>query len=166
MRKRELIVWPVLLFFFYITYHYYAFYKNDFQTIFAYVPMSFTVNQYDSIQQFHPYYPVYKLAKEEKPNNVIYLRTKTVKESRESLQELTIMINYFFYPHVIPQYSLKTLSASRLRQGTIIISDFPLAMLPAYKDKVEPIPFVKKNLFRINRWPEDIYYIFKVKHSL
>jgi len=158
IRNSEKVILPLLLIVFFITYHYYSFYQNDFKKIFHYVKFSFAKNQYEEIQEFHPFYQIYKIAKEIKNSrkNVIYVRTKTDVKNRQFLDELNIMVNYFFYPRFIKPYSLVKFNKMKINHGDIIISDCPLKITT-----IKPVPFVKKNLLRINKWPEDSYYIYE-----
>jgi hypothetical protein len=157
IRNGEKIILPLLLIIFLITYHYYAFYQNDFNKIFRYIKFTFSQNQYEKIQEFHPFYQIYKISEDTKKSekNIIYVRTKADPKNRQYLDELNIMVNYFFYPRFIKPYSLTQFYKIKLNHGDVIISDYPLKTF-------KPVPFVKKNLLRINKWPEDSYFIYEV----
>jgi len=163
IRDYEKIIFPLILVIFFITYHYYAFYQNDFKKIFSFIKFTFAQNQYEQIQEFHPFYYVYKIAREtnNSKKNVVYVRTKTEIKNRQYLDELNIMINYYFYPRFIKPYSLSQFYKLKLKKQDIIISDFPLHLDNKVQHTIELIPFIKKNLFRINKWPVDDFYIYE-----
>ncbi|PJA55907.1 hypothetical protein CO165_01070 [Candidatus Roizmanbacteria bacterium CG_4_9_14_3_um_filter_33_18] len=164
IQNNEKIILPLLLVVFFITYHYFAFYQNDFKKIFAYIKYTFSQNQYEQIQEFHPFFYVYKIAQETKDSkiNVIYVRTKVEEKNRQFLDELNIMINYFFYPRFVKPYSLTQFYKLKLKSGDIIIADFTLHTDEKLMKNIKIIPFTRKNLFRINKWPEDDYNIYEV----
>jgi len=164
IQKNEIIILPLLLIIFIISYHYYAFYQNDFNKIFSYIKFTFSKNQYEEIQEFQPFYYIYKIAKDTKSSgkNFIYVRTRVDKENLQYLDELNIMINYFFYPRFVKPYSLAQFYKLKLKHGDIIVADFTLHADENLMKTIKFIPFVKKNLFRINKWPEDYFNIYEV----
>lgn len=162
--RLELYLLPLIIIVFLVAYHYYRFYEKDFKKIFNHIPFTLNKNQYEEIQEFHPYYQVYKLSKEvKKPEaTIIYVRTKTNPKDKQYLHELNIMIDYFFYPKIIKPYSFKEFSKIKLNKNNIIITDNDLSLTYKNYSKLEPIFFIKKDLIRINRRKEDDYFIYKV----
>lgn len=162
--RLEIYFFPVILTMFFISYHYYHFYENDFGKISQVVKPSIKSNNYDLIQRYHPYYQIYQLAKEVKnPEvNVIYLRTKANPKNKQYLHELNIMIDYFFYPHIIKSHPLNDLLSLEPRKGQIIISDYDLSILSLTSFKFQPLIVKKKDLSRINRRPEDDFFVYEV----
>lgn len=161
-QKAEKLLLPLMLFIFLFTYHYYDFYQSDFSKIYQHVKFTLTEKQFEQIQEFHPFYHVYKLAKETENSNqkIIYVRTRTDDTDAQFIHELNIMVDYFFYPRKVPTYSVEQFNKAELSTGTVVIIDNP-SNITARKD-LKDIPLIKKQLFRINRWPEDLYYIYEI----
>lgn len=155
---------PLLLCIFFFNYHYYNFYQGDFSKITRVIPPSLRMNQYESIQQYHPYYQIYLLAKEIKTRkeNIIFIRTKIDEKNKQYLHELTIMMNYFFYPHIFIPHPLNDLLPLKPRKNQIIISDFELSLLNLKSPRLKNIVMKKKDLARINRRKEDDFFVYQV----
>ena len=148
---------PLALVIFFISLHYYKFYEGDFKRIFSFVSPHLSENQYEEIQKEHPYYPVYQLSKDVNPSQMKYVHSEFAGEDKIPLQELTLMINYFFFPHVIQPLSPSEFAKLALDPRDIIISDIELSS-PNLESLSSPNPRLK----RINRYPEDRYYIYRV----
>lgn len=162
--SHEKYLLPFLLVIFIINYHYYAFYQKDFKKIFRFVPFSLKQNNYEQIQEWHPYYQIYKLAKQtNNDTRIIYLKSKKGDGKRPFLHELNIMVDYFFYPRFIMSVNLTQFKKIGFKKGEIIISDFNLAYLEPKKEVFLTQEFKRKDLFRINRWKEDDYFIYLVE---
>ena len=155
---------PFILSIFFFNYHYYNFYQADFAKITQAVAPSIQRDNYESIQQYHPYYHIYLLAKKIKnpEKNIIFIRTKTNPHDAQYLHELTIMMNYDFYPHLFIPHSLNDLLPLRLHKNQIIISDYELSLLNLENPRLKNIVMKKKDLARINRRKEDDFFVYQV----
>lgn len=155
---------PLLISIFFLNYHYYNFYQADFSKITQAVSPSIRQDNYERIQQYHPYYQIYLLAKNIKnpEKNIIFIRTKTNALNAQYLHELTIMMNYYFYPHLLIPHSLNDFLPLKPRKNQIIISDFELALLNLENPKLKNIVMKKKDLARINRRKEDDFFVYQV----
>lgn len=188
--KNEKYLLPGLIIIFIFIYHYFNFYQQDFKTYKNIINPNFSLNEYDKIQQYQPYYIIYKYALEyeKKPNNkIIYIFLKTNEQnfdytstvyakkntSEENstkvyLSELSIMNNYFFYPRTInplSSLSLKELALRNPKSGDLIVSDAELGKEYIVNFNLERIHFEKekKEIVRINRKREENYYLYLVK---
>lgn len=156
---------PFLLVIFIINYHYYAFYQDDFKKIFNFVPFSLKQNNFEQIQEWHPYFQIYKLAKDKNNNNkrIIYVRTRIGQGPNPYLHELNIMVDYFFYPRIIRAYSLKQFKKMEIKKDDIVVADSVIYADANPKGKLRPLIFKKKDLIRVNRRKEDDYFIYFVE---
>ncbi len=185
--KNEIYLLPFLVFVFLFNLHYYNFYQQDFKTVQGIISPNFKINQYEQIQEYHPYYMVYKLANEYKNNtenrvfniflkisdqkldytSTVYAKKKDPKTTTKIyLNELQMMINYYFYPKIvtpIQNLSIREFGLLNTKKGDLFFSDSELGKDYIIKYKLKRIFFVSKDLIRINRWKEDIYYIYKVE---
>lgn len=162
--RAEIYFLPLVLIMLFVSYHYYHFYEDDFAKIIRAVRPSVKSNNYELIQRYHPYYQIYRLAREVKnpETNIIYIRTKEDPKNKQYLHELNIMIDYFFYPHIIKPHPLNDLLPLRPRPGQIIISDYQLEVLPHLPLKLESLIVKKRDLARINRRREDDFFVYQV----
>lgn len=154
-----------MLVIFLISYHNYSFYREDMGRIFKIIKPTALFSQYEAVQKQHPYYQIYTLARriDSPEQNIIYVRTKVDKRDPSYLHELTIMLNYFFYPNEIGQHSIKEFQKLTLIRGMVVVSDTNLEPYFLDKGRIEPLWFPPPKLKRINRWPEDQYYTYIVK---
>lgn len=163
-RQWEYYSMPLIIFIFFMAYHYYAFYQSDFSKITRSVAPSLRINRYETIQHYHPYYQIYRLAKTLKnpEKNIIFICTQVDAREKHCLPELAIMVNYFFYPHLIIPHSLNDLLPLAPSKGTIIISDFELALLQLENPRLKNIVMKKKDLARANRRREADFFVYEV----
>lgn len=160
MKKPIIYFVPLLIALAVIGYRDYQFYWKQAAKIFKYVKFDVGVDQYEQIQQHHPYYEIYLAAKSYKDKTdykLIYYSNKTGKNyldynstlyaTRKNpngkpvekyMSEVGLMINYFFYPRLVPV----TYSSNLIREiinshdrKYIIISDSDLQLgITGYKN--------------------------------
>jgi hypothetical protein len=163
-RKIELYLLPLFLLIFLVTYYLYRFYESDFKKMASFVNLSFKRNGYEDIMKQHPYYALYSLSKTVKnpEKNVLYVRTKVDRQNKQYLRELTIMVDYYFYPHKITAISAEEFKLIPLTNNYVIISDYPLAPNLYSPEVLRPFIYTKSTYFRVNRKKEDDVFIFTV----
>ncbi|HLC94770.1 MAG TPA: hypothetical protein VJH96_04360 [Patescibacteria group bacterium] len=162
--KLEVYLFSFLLIIFFINYHYYRFYEEDFKKIFQHVPFSLNKNNYEEVQRFHPYYQLYQLSQEIKDpeKTIVYVKTKVDPRDPQYLHESTIMIDYFFYPYKLKPYSLRQLSKMTFSTDQLIIADTDIRGLNEKWATLYPIVIPRKDLIRINRQKEDDFFVYKI----
>ncbi|HLD26364.1 MAG TPA: hypothetical protein VJB63_00180 [Patescibacteria group bacterium] len=155
---------PLIVSIFFLNYHYYKFYQSDYSKITQAVSPSIQQNNYELIQSYHPYYQIYLLAQKIKDpeKDIIFIRTKTNEQNKQYLHELTIMMNYYFYPHLLIPHSLKDFLPLKPHKNQIIISDFELSLLNLESPHLKNSVMKKKDLARINRRTEDDFFVYQV----
>lgn len=183
-----------------MNYHFYSFYAGNFSKMKQLVSNKSNLNRYESIQSEHPYYEVWKLSQDTKKqvtvvmdvrdeSNIDYTTTyfKKLKGEKENyyLSELTLFVNYFFYPRIIKTltFSQAIMLEKNYKKGDYIISDyyfesyfqnlnilknktekqkiFDLSFLSLYK-RLKEIKVSEKKYFLTNRRLERPYYIYQV----
>lgn len=161
----QLLALPLLVGVFLINHHYYGFYEDDGQKTIAAVKPSFSRDQYGQIERYHPYYQIYQLSQtiSDPEKKLIYIRTKNDPDNKQYLHELTIMLNYFFYPRLIQPHSLNDLLPLRPKPSQIIISDYDLSILGIKSFGLKPLIVKQKDLQRINRRKEDDFFVYQVE---
>jgi len=192
--------YPLIIFIFLVNYHFYSFYAGNFSKMKQLVSNKSNLNRYESIQSEHPYYEVWKLSQDTKKqvtvimyvrdeSNIDYTTTyfKKLKGEKENyyLSELTLFVNYFFYPRIIKTltFSQAIMLEKNYKKGDYIISDyyfesyfqnlnilknktekqkiFDLSFLSLYK-RLKEIKVSEKKYFLTNRRLERPYYIYQV----
>lgn len=150
--RLELLIFPTILFIFLVNMHFFQWYRDHYSRSTAYIKNIAINDRYERIQSQHPYYEIYKLAKEYKGKEnkvhfVFYFQddrtvdyvttyflnpanTAEEKLKRYYMSELGLFINYFFYPRLIKPISPDDLTRVNLGPGDVIISDMDLYNLP------------------------------------
>ncbi len=166
IRLIEYLLFPLLLTVFFITYHYYEFYQDDFTKIFQYVPLSLSVDQYEDIQRHHPYYPIQNAIESTlcSGNKVYYIQTLRDPKNKIFLKELTIMINYYAYPEKIRGLTMKEFVRQEIPQGSVVISDVDVSKDIVMNKNMSYRPYQPSEFARINRRMEyeQIFYLYNV----
>lgn len=155
---------------------------------------------YEAIQSEHPYYEIWKLSQDSKKRitvviegkgegDIDYTTTyfKKLKGDKNTyyLAELTLFVNYFFYPRKIETLTFNNAmnSTDKYRKGDYIISDYNFGsynkdietfrnktdkeklfdsnFLSLYK-RLKEITVSQKKYLVINRRAEKPYYIYQV----
>lgn len=189
--KYEIYLIPVLIFIAIFNFHYYGFYENDFDFNKSIIQPDFSKNEYEKIMSYHPYSIIYQYAKKfENTDNKIYLlllqkdeknldytstyylnlNNKSDVKIKAYLGEIGIATNYLFYPKKINTFydlTQKELSKMEFEKNNIIISDIEIhpSYVNAYRLKRVMFDREGNPLTRINRWREDIYYLYIVDNA-
>jgi hypothetical protein len=145
--KRPIVYFiPLLFILTVITYRDYLFFLQKPWQIFKVVKPNLTINQYEAVQQHQPYYEIYKLAEEyrQRPdykiiyfsnkvgdkyidyNSTFYATLRAGLPVEKYLSEVSLMVNYFFYPRIIPiSYYLPEVAGliNSSEKNLIVISD-------------------------------------------
>ncbi len=185
-KKFEFYLLPTLLIVFLINFHYYQFYTGKFKRFNPYVHLNFKINQYETIQNLHPYGPIYQLAQKyrnsdkpvififQKRNDKNFDYTSTYylndanpdKKNRKSayLSELSLYIQYFFYPRVIPVYIAAQYDEMHLAAGSVVIADYDLLYRPTplRAKQLKRLSYVYIEFNAIDLRKRDSYYAFEV----
>jgi hypothetical protein len=156
MKKPLIYLIPLFILISLITYRNYQFYLREPWQIFKQIKPNLAIDQYGAVQQNHPYYEIFKLAEEYRNKSdykVIYfsnktgakyidynsslyatLRSKDGKPVEKYLSAVGLMINYFFYPRIIPitysYFEVRDLINSSGERKVIVISDIDLKLKP------------------------------------
>lgn len=197
--------YPLIIFIFLVNYHFYSFYKGNFFQMKQLVTKKSNLSRYESIQREHPYYEIWKLSQDNKNHiivvmdsrggdNIDYTTTyfKKLKGDKNIyyLSELTLFVNYFFYPRKIRTLTFyeAIMPEKKYQKDDYIISDFDfgsyyqdnyleslktlkyktdkeklfdLIFLSLYK-RLKEIKISKKQYIITNRHIEKPYYIYQV----
>lgn len=160
---------PLIIILFAINAHYYQLYLGKFNELFRYVHPSFQMNKYAEIQSKHPYADLYAFAEKNKnsthsiifaPNE--YSRKGTSKSTRIPINELGVMVNYFFYPRIIPMILLKDLDKQKLQTGDTIITDIPINPGDSKTYELQSLVVSKEEYDKIDKTSRDAFYIYQI----
>lgn len=202
--KKPTVFYPLIIFIFLVNYHFYSFYKQNFFQMKKIITKKINISNYEAIQSEHPYYEIWKLAQTDNrvflvmnnldTGNVDYTTTyfkRLIGDKRNYyLSELSLFINYFFYPRKIESFSFDQLIRSKniYKKRDIIISDFDFDSfyLINYKDnsyifkektekerqfdqqflslyhRLKNIKVFNKNFVITNRHKEKPYFIYEL----
>jgi hypothetical protein len=198
--KRLSFYYPLIIFIFLVNYHFYSFYAGNFPKMKQLVSSKSNLNRYEAIQSEHPYYEIWKLSQDSKKNVTVimdernegtidytttYFKKKMGDKNNYYLSELTLFINYYFYPRKIKALTFyqAVMSKIKYQEGDYIISDYNFSFydqgLSIPKNKTEKeklfdsnfktlygrlknIKISEKNYFMTNRRRETSYYIYQV----
>lgn len=198
--KKMSFFYPLIIFIFLVNYHFYSFYENNFSKIKELIANKSYLSRYESIQSEHPYYEIWKLS-QDKNNNITvimdernegtidytttYFKKKNGDKNNYYLSELTLFVNYFFYPRRIKilTFNQAVMSKIKYKQGDYIISDYNLSFykqelniqknktnkqkifdsnFEALYKRLKDIKVSEKNFFMTNRRKEKDYYIYQL----
>lgn len=159
-------VLPLLAFIALVNYHYYDFYQNNFQAIFSYLGTkpSLKTDQYNEIQQYHPFYDLYQEVARYRSKPVYYLYTRWNPKDKLAIDELFIRTAYFFYPRKIkPIHNLARFLNLNLATNSLVIADYDLRLTPLatrlrWLNAAESINRPQDYFFK----KESLYYLYKV----
>lgn len=180
---------PVLVVLFLINYHLYQWYDNSYVNAMQQLNAKPVEDRYEKIQSEQHYYEIYKLAKEYKNREhlVVYIQderddqmldysstyySNIGKDPKDQvpvyLSELGLFVMYYFYPEYIPYYTVREFANLELLPNTVIISDKDLLIpelssIPNTSKLTKLSQIEKINGLRVNRWPAESYYLFKVQ---
>jgi hypothetical protein len=185
MKKQNWYFIPLILSVFFLTYRNYQFYLNKPWQIFKFVKLDLSKNLYEEVQQHHPYYEIYKVAetyRNQTDYQIIYYSNKTEKKYldynsslyatanarngkfvEKYLSEVNLMINYFFYPKIIPvtyiYFEIKNLINSS-NGKLLIISDMELQTKLIHFNNLKRITYPEIDNNKIYR-PVEPFYIYQ-----
>ncbi len=175
--KKTIYILPVLLLLLAVAYRNYRFYLKDQGRVYDYIGSNFHENQYELVQTQHPYYLIYQIAKlyrndpsytvvyfntnREKRyidyNSTLYAAARDIKGKSEDryLTETNLMLNYYFYPRLIPVIITdKDLGKLiKKKEKLIVVSDMDFAihrkyLLTTFKHIEDPYDETKRVSYR------------------
>jgi len=170
---------PVFIFIFIITFHYFEFYSSQFLSVVKQIiPLAQGKESYSTVQSIGPYKELYKLSATLHSENRVFFyffkqydRTidynSTYYKSLGSetpknvyLSELSLMVQYFFYPRIVPIINAKDLAKHTFKKGDYLISDTELAKgsIPAFKT----IFALKDEFYAVNNTKRESYFIYQI----